>query len=84
MRPPGTWAIATSQHRLRRFAQWGAAHEVLVAGEENAVEHALVEKEVSHPLGDDDVDVLDGENDLLHLALDERDGCSKRSSQRPC
>ena len=40
---------------------------------EYCVEHGLVEEAVSHPLGDDDVHLLNGQNDLLHLAPDDGD-----------
>jgi hypothetical protein len=49
--------------------------EILVPGKEDGVEHGLVEEEVTHPLGDDDIKLLDGELDLLELALDEGDLC---------
>jgi hypothetical protein len=47
--------------------------QVAVTGVQDGVEHGLVEKEVAHPLGDDDVDLGEGELDLLHLALDQGD-----------
>lgn len=47
--------------------------EVAVTGPQNSVQHGLVEQEVAHPLGDDDVDLGEGENNLLHLALQESD-----------
>lgn len=49
--------------------------EVAVARVQDRVEHRLVQEEVAHPLGDDDVDLVDGEDHLFHLALDQRDGC---------
>ncbi|KAJ8527501.1 hypothetical protein ON010_g14762 [Phytophthora cinnamomi] len=50
-----------------------AGHQVLVARVQHRVQHGLVEQEVAHPLGDDDVHLVHGERQLLHLALDERD-----------
>lgn len=47
--------------------------EVLVTGIQDSVEHALVQQEVAHPLGDDDVDLIEGQLDLLHLALEQGD-----------
>lgn len=47
--------------------------EVSVAGVQDGVEHGLVEQEVTHPLGDDDVDLGEGQLDLLHLSLDQGD-----------
>ena len=47
--------------------------EVAVTGPQNGVHHALVEEEVAHPLGDDDVDLRERQLDLLHLALQEGD-----------
>lgn len=46
--------------------------EVGVAGVQHGVEHALVQEEVAHPLGDDDVDLGERHLNLLHLALDQR------------
>lgn len=45
--------------------------EVGVTSVQNGVQHGLVEKEVTHPLGDDDINLGEGELDLLHLALEE-------------
>ena len=42
-------------------------------GVENGVEHRFVEQAVAHPLGDDDVYLLDRQNDLLHFSLDDGD-----------
>jgi ribosomal protein S11 len=50
-----------------------ALDEVTVTGPQDGVQHGLVEQEVAHPLGDDDVDLGEGENNLLHLALQEGD-----------
>jgi hypothetical protein len=47
--------------------------EVAVTGPEDGIQHGLVEQEVAHPLGDDNVDLGEGENNLLHLALQESD-----------
>lgn len=44
-------------------------HEVLVSGPEDGVQHGLVEKEVSHPLRDDDVNLVEWEHNILHLSL---------------
>ena len=50
-----------------------AGSEVTVTGVEDGVQHGLVEKEVAHPLGDDDINLGEGKLDLLHLALDQGD-----------
>lgn len=47
--------------------------EVAVTGPQNGVKHALVEEEVAHPLGDDDIDLGERQLDLLHLALEQGD-----------
>jgi hypothetical protein len=47
--------------------------EVAVTRPQNGVHHALVEEEVAHPLGDDDVNLGERQLDLLHLALQEGD-----------
>ena len=47
--------------------------EVAVTGPQNGVHHALVEEEVAHPLGDDNVNLGERQLDLLHLALQEGD-----------
>ncbi|RUS35207.1 hypothetical protein BC938DRAFT_474224 [Jimgerdemannia flammicorona] len=51
-------------------AAWG---EEPVASHEDRVEHSLVQQEITHPLRDDDVNLGDGEGDLLHPAADQRD-----------
>lgn len=43
--------------------------EVSVPCVKDRVEHGLVEKAVAHPLGDDDVDLLDGQDDILNLSV---------------
>ena len=54
-----------------------ATHEPLVPGVQDSFEHGLVEETVSHPLADDDVNLLDAiwQSDLLHLASDQSDYC---------
>lgn len=47
--------------------------EPLVSCKDDRVEHGLVEEEVAHPLGDDDVHLGDRELDLLDLGLDDCD-----------
>lgn len=47
--------------------------EVLVTGIKNSVQHALVEEEIAHPLGDDDVHLGERKLNFLHLALDQGD-----------
>lgn len=49
--------------------------EVLVAREEDRVEHRLVQQEIAHPLGDDDIEFLDRQCDVLKFAFHKRDGC---------
>lgn len=48
-----------------------AGGKVLVTGNEDSVQHGLVQQEVTHPLGDDNVNVLNGQDNLLHLSLDQ-------------
>lgn len=47
--------------------------EVLVTGIKHSIQHALVEEEITHPLGDDDVHFGEGQLNLLHLALNQSD-----------
>jgi hypothetical protein len=49
--------------------------EPLVTGEDNSVDHGLVEAEVAHPLRDDDINLLDsvGKLDLLNLTVNDGD-----------
>jgi hypothetical protein len=47
--------------------------EVAVTRPQDGVKHALVEKEVAHPLGDDDIDLGERQLNLLHLALEKGD-----------
>lgn len=49
--------------------------QVLVAGEKDGVEHGLVKEEVTHPLGDDDVEFFVWERCIFKLALDESNAC---------
>jgi len=51
--------------------------QVLVAGNEDGIEHRLVQKEVAHPFADDDIEFFDGEVDFFEFALDEGDGVRK-------
>mmetsp|Transcript_19000 Transcript_19000/g.32707 ORF Transcript_19000/g.32707 Transcript_19000/m.32707 type:complete len:349 (+) Transcript_19000:523-1569(+) len=58
----------------REVGHHGASRgEEAVAGNEDAVEHALVEEEVAHPLGHNHLHVVDGQVDLLDLAADAGD-----------
>lgn len=50
-----------------------AWNKVLVTGPQDGVQHGLVEEEVAHPLGDDDVDLWEWEDNILHLALEKGD-----------
>lgn len=47
--------------------------KVLVPGVKHSVKHALVQKEVTHPLGNYDVDLGERDLDLFHLSLDQGD-----------
>lgn len=47
--------------------------KVTVTSVQDSVQHALVEKEVSHPLGNDDIDLGERQLNLLHLALQKGD-----------
>lgn len=47
--------------------------EVGVTGVENGIQHGLVEKEVTHPLGDDDINLGERKVNFLHLALEKSD-----------
>lgn len=55
--------------------------EVFVASEKDGVQHGLVEQEVAHPFGYDDVELLDWELDVLELALHESDGCGDMAQE---
>ena len=46
------------------------AHQPLVPGEDDGVEHRFIEQTVAHPLADDDVHLLHGQLHLLHLPLE--------------
>ena len=50
-----------------------AWNKVLVTGPEDGIQHRLVEEEVTHPLRDDDVDLWEWEDNVLHLALEKGD-----------
>jgi hypothetical protein len=44
--------------------------EVGVTGVEHSVQHGLVQKEVTHPLGDNDINLRERKVNFLHLALE--------------
>ena len=48
-----------------------ARGKILVSSVEDRIQHGLIEQKVSHPLGDDYVDLVNGELDFLHLALNQ-------------
>lgn len=50
--------------------------QVLVSCKQDGVEHGLVQQEVAHPFGDDDVEFVNGQNGFLEFTLDERDSWS--------
>ena len=49
--------------------------EVFITGDEDGIEHGLVEQEVAHPFRDDDVKLIEGKLDFFELALDKGDLC---------
>ena len=53
--------------------EYAAGPQPLVARVDDRVEHGLVEQEVAHPLGDDDVDLLHRQLDLLHQSVEDGD-----------
>lgn len=52
-----------------------ASYQPLVPGEDDGVEHGLVEEAIAHPLRDDNVHLLHGQLHLLHLALEDGNDC---------
>ena len=52
-------------------------YEPLVSSENDRIQHALVEQEVSHPLRDDDVHLLHGELDFFDFSFDDRNDVLK-------
>lgn len=66
------WVVnAASVHVCMRREQLDIRGAEFVAGVEDGVEHGFVQKEVTHPLRDDDIDLVDAlwHGDLLHLAV---------------
>lgn len=51
--------------------------EPLVTGVEDGVKHGLIKQEISHPFGDNDVDLVDGEGYFFDLALDDGNGLAE-------
>lgn len=47
--------------------------KVSITGIENSVQHALVKKEITHPLGHDNVNLRERKGHLFHLSLQESD-----------
>lgn len=48
--------------------------EILVAREENGVKHGLVKKEVAHPFGNDDVELLYWKLNVFKFSLHQSNG----------
>lgn len=68
-------AVLDSSHEngglVREDQTLAVLAKVLVTGPEHGVQHALVQEEVSHPLGNDDVDLWERQLNFLHLALEQ-------------
>lgn len=47
--------------------------EVGVTGVENGIQHGLVQKEVTHPFRDDDINLGERQVNFLHLTLEKSD-----------
>lgn len=47
--------------------------QVTVSSKQDGVKHALVQKEVAHPLGDDDINFVERQLDLFHFTLKKSD-----------
>lgn len=47
--------------------------QVTVTGVQDSIQHRLVEKEITHPLGDDNINLRERKFNLLHLSLDQGD-----------
>lgn len=56
-------------------------YQPLVPGEDDGVEHGLVEEAVTHPLRDDNVHLLHRQLHLLHLALEDGNDCGATKQQ---
>jgi hypothetical protein len=70
------FSIFDRGHVYRRFVgkDFAAFRQVLISSVENGVEHGFVEQKVTHPFGDDDVNLavvhlLHGHLDFFHFAL---------------
>ena len=63
---------------LARIADEESVHKAYISnlpGVQNGLEHCFVEEAVAHPLGDDDVDLLDpvGQSHFFHFPFDQFD-----------
>ncbi|RUS33574.1 hypothetical protein BC938DRAFT_471063 [Jimgerdemannia flammicorona] len=58
------WKIPTNSlmpYRLNiRLSKQTSTYQILIPSDEHGIEHGLVQQKVPHPLGDDDVDLLNG------------------------
>lgn len=74
--------LSRQLHTLRpTFPKPSAApsYQPLVPGEDDGVEHGLVEEAIAHPLWDDNVHLLHRQLHLLHLALEDGNDCGVES-----
>jgi hypothetical protein len=70
------FSILDRGHVYRRFVgkYFATFRQVLISSVENGIEHAFVEQEVTHPFGDDDIDLavvhlLHGHLNFFHFTL---------------
>lgn len=68
--------------RHKRSEASTSSYQPLVPGEDDGVQHGLVEEAVAHPLRDDDVHLFHRELHLLHLALEDGYDCKVHGRQR--
>ncbi len=61
-------------------------YQPLVASIDDSLKHVLVQEEIAHPLGNDDVNLVHWKLDLLDLSLDHGDLVFKaiNSNDLPC
>lgn len=60
-------------HRRLIWEDLSVRRQVSIARIQDGVQHALIQQEVTHPLGNDDINLVKRQFDLLHLALEQGD-----------
>ena len=69
IKPPGAYDPTVSQIHKRAKP---CAYQVFVSSYQYCVKILFIQQKVTHPLGDDNVDLVNGQLHFLHFALNQR------------